>query len=104
MAITPNFELYSDVVISEQDDINLFEEKIKQGDYKSATTVIEKNNSLSKKGFRASFFNLMEEKIKELQIYLLNKTAEPDEYYSISKPDENFMKENGYIFWIKPVE
>lgn len=39
-----------------------------------------------------------------LKIKMLNKfAASPDEYYSITPPDEEWMKENGKQFWICPV-
>ncbi len=55
------------------------------------------------KGFRSSFFNQIENKIRELQIYCFNKTPEPEQYYSYEEPDLEFMKEHNKIFWIKPL-
>lgn len=53
------------------------------------------------KGFGASICNAMQNKIREIQIYLLNKTASPDEYYALQEPTEEEMQ--GKLFWIQPV-
>ena len=55
-----------------------------------------------KKGFRAAIFNSIQNKIREIQMYLLNKTAEPTEYYSLSEPTDEEMA--GKTFWLQPVE
>ena len=102
--LNPKFTLHEDVRVSNEETIALHGEYIKSGKYEEAKALLDKDTSMNNKGIRASFFNWMETKIKELQIYLLNKTAAPDEYYSLTEPTNEFMKENGYIFWIKPIE
>ena len=103
--ITPNFVPHSDISLSDMDDVNKHNNLIKQNNYSAATTLAhECAATISQKGVQASFFNAIEQKIRELQIYLLNKTASPDEYYSLTEPSAEFMKENGYLFWLKPVE
>ncbi len=52
-------------------------------------------------GFKASICNAMQNKLREIQIHLLNKTAAPDEYYSLQEPTEEEMQ--GKLFWIQPV-
>ena len=98
--LTPNFTPYSDVEISDKESIESHNNYVQDGYYEEAITLAD--SELSGKGFRASFFNAIENKIKEFQIYLLNKTALPDEYYSLTEPTEEEM--NGKLFWIKPVE
>lgn len=98
--LTPNFIPYSDVEISDKESIESHNNYVDGGYYEEAITLAD--SELSGKGFRASFFNAIENKIKEFQVYLLNKTALPDEYYSLTEPTEEEM--NGRLFWIKPVE
>lgn len=74
---------------------------IDSGNYSDATTLLDDNNY--QKGFRASLFNSIQNKIRTLQEYLLNEfVADEDSYYSYDEPDAEFMEENGYKFWIKP--
>ena len=98
--LTHNFTPYSDVEISDKESIETHNNYVDNGYYEEAITLAD--SALSGKGFRASFFNAIENKIKEFQIYLLNKTALPDEYYSLTEPTEEEM--NGKLFWLKPVE
>ena len=99
-----DYEPYSDTTISDKEIVALHENYIAENNYKKAKEIVDNDASMNKKGFRASFFNAIETKIKELQIYLLNKKASPDEYYSATEPTMDFMKENGYLFWIKPMD
>lgn len=98
---TPTYEPLSDVSLSDEEALKEHRELINQYKY---TEAVEKVNSdaLLKKGFRASFFNTIQSKIQELQIYLLNKNASPDELYSLTEPTEEEME--GKVFWIKPIE
>ena len=98
--LTPVFTPYSDVEIYDMDLVKSHDNLIQERNYEEAVSLADKK--LSGKGFRASFFNAIENKIKEFQVYLLNKTATPDEYYSITKPTDEEM--DGKLFWIKPVE
>ena len=98
--LTPNFIPYSDVEISDKESIESHNNYVDNGYYEEAITLAD--SELSGKGFRASFFNAIENKIKEFQVYLLNKTAAPDEYYSLTEPSDEEMKNK--LFWIKPIE
>ena len=98
--LTPNFTPYSDVEISDKESIESHNNYVNNGYYEEATALAD--SELSGKGFRASFFNAIENKIKEFQVYLLNKTAAPDEYYSLTEPSDEEMKNK--LFWIKPIE
>lgn len=82
------------------DDIDLFKEHdalIKNNKITDAVSLLNKNHY--KKGFRAFVFNTIQSKIRDLEIYILNKIAESDEYYSFEEPSEEEMK--GKKFWIK---
>ena len=98
--LIPNFTPHSDVEISDEELIDSHNNLIKIGKYEEAIALAD--NELSGKGFRASFFNVIENKIKEFQVYLLNKTAAPDEYYSLTEPTDAEMGEK--LFWIRPIE
>ena len=99
-----NFELHSDIAISNEETITSHESYIQQNLYLEAKTVVDNDTTMNNKGFRASMFNIINQKIQELQIYLLNKKAQPYEYYSLTEPTIEFMEQNGYTMWIKPVE
>lgn len=98
--LTPGFTPYSDVEISDIESIESHDNLIKNGKYEEAIALAD--SELSGKGFRASFFKAIENKIKEFQVYLLNKTAAPDEYYSLTEPTEEEMKNK--LFWLKPID
>lgn len=94
----------SDIAISDEETVSAHTEYINQGMYAEAKNVADSNEAMSTKGIRASIFKRLEEKIQELQIYLLNKKATPYEYYSLTEPTVEFLEKNGYLYWIKPVE
>ena len=72
---------------------------IDSGNYSDATTLLNDNNY--QKGFRASLFNSIQNKIHTLQEYLLNEfVANDDEFYSYDEPTAEQM--DGKTFWIKP--
>ncbi len=59
------------------------------------------NGSNDKKGFTAAVFNAIQNKLKKIQVYLLNKpSAETDEFYSITEPSPE--ETGNKSFWIKP--
>ena len=87
----------------EIDDINILSEHenlIKQNRYDDATALL--NNENYTKGFRASLFNSIQNKLRKVQEHILNEhVAESDEYYSYEEPSSEFMEENNYTFWMK---
>lgn len=99
--LIPTYIPYSDTTIADESSISTFENKIKENNYIEAKNIIDNDALLQQKGFRAEFFNLIEKKIQDLQIYILNKQANPDEYYSITEPNPEEMSEKR--FWIKPI-
>lgn len=72
---------------------------IDDGKYTDAVKLLDDNNYQS--GFRASIFNAIRERLLKIASFVLNLTADSEEYYSTEEPDPAFMKENGKIFWIQ---
>ena len=95
------FTPHNDMGAEDTDIVTQHKNLIDSGNYSDATTLLDDNNY--QKGFRASLFNSIQNKIHILQEYLLNEfVADEDSYYSYDEPDAEFMEENGYKFWIKP--
>lgn len=94
IGFTPHNDLHPDDISLVKEHENL----IKENKFSDATALLD--NADYQKGFRASLFNSMEQKIRSIQEYLLNKViAEPDEYYSYSEPTEEQMKNKTY--WVQ---
>ena len=69
--------------------------------YGDATTLL--NAQKYDKGFRASLFNRIQNKIREVELYFLNEyLAHEDEFFSFSEPTAEQMK--GKLFWIQLYE
>lgn len=100
--ITPSFTPYDDIGISDEEVTNAHQNLLEQHRYDEAVETIDENPAMNKKGIRASIMNRIEERIRQLQIHLLNKTAASDELYSLTQPTESQM--NNKLFWIKPIE
>lgn len=94
-----SFVPVSDVALSDVEILNQHKELVDNKDYDGATALL--NNSGYDKGIRASFINGIIKKIQDIGLYLLNLTADPEEYYSIEQPDPEWMRENGKLFWIQ---
>ncbi len=93
------FEPHSDMGADSIELVNRHDNLIKQNRYDDATVLLNENKY--KKGFRASLFNSIQNKIRALEIYLLNEfVADTDELYSFTEPTEEQM--NGKDFWIQP--
>lgn len=93
------FMPHNDVGIDDINAITQHKNLISQENYEDAGTLAGDHGA----GFVASLFNGIQNKIRTIQLYLLNEfVAESDEYYSDAEPDTTFMKENGYVYWIKP--
>lgn len=96
-----NFTPHSDVGANEIDIVNQHKNLINEGKFSDATTLLDNENF--EKGVRASLLNSIQNKIRKLQLYLLNEfVAEKDEYFSLEEPNLTFMEENGYKHWLKP--
>ena len=89
----------SDTTASEMPRVKQHEELIYEGKYSDAVKLLDDNNHQS--GFRASLFNAIRTRLLTISAYLLNITAEPEDYYSVEEPDPAFMEENGKKFWIQ---
>ena len=95
------FVPHSDVGANEIDIVNQHKNLIDTGNYSDATTLLDNNDY--QKGFRASLFNSIQNRLRSVQEYLLNQfVADDDEYYSYEEPTAEFMEENNYIWWIQP--
>lgn len=95
-----NFIPFSDAALSDMDLVNQHRTLISRGNYTEASALMNENYS---KGFKASLINGIIKKVQTIGLYLLNLTANPEEYYSIEEPDPEWMAENGKLFWIKPI-
>lgn len=93
------FVPWNDTKGSEMPIVNRHTKLIDAGRYSDAVKLLDENNHHS--GFRASLFNMLRTRLLTIAEHLLNKTAEPDEYYSVDEPDPAFMEENGKKFWIQ---
>ena len=95
------FEPHNDMGAEDIEIVNQHKNLINTGNYSDATTLLDNNDY--QKGFRASFFNSIQNKIRSVQEYLLNEfVADDDEFYSYEEPTAEFMEENNYIWWIQP--
>lgn len=93
------FAPHNDIEANDMNIVLEHENLIKEYNYSGATTLLD--NSDYKKGFRASLFNSIQNKIRELQLYLLNEfVAEDDEVYKLTEPTDEEMNEK--TWWIQP--
>ena len=93
------FTPHNDMGAEDTDIVTQHKNLIDSGNYSDATTLL--NNNDYQKGFRASLFNSIQNKIRTLQEYLLNElVADEDSYYSYDEPTAEQM--DGKTFWIKP--
>lgn len=95
-----SFVPHSDMDTHDIATVEQHQNVISQNRFQEAVSLLD--NAGHKKGFRAAIFNTIQNKLREIQIFLLNKTAEPNEYYSFTEPAEEEMR--GKTFWIQPVE
>lgn len=99
---------YNDYIFTPKGDVTINDKSlayqhktlINNNRFSDATELLDDNNFTG--GYRASFFNKLNEKIRSLQIYILNKLASPDELYSLTEPTSDEME--GKTFWIQPYE
>jgi len=90
------FEPHSDMSADDVKTVRQHDNLIKNKFYDAAGLL---NNNYAK-GFRASIFNSIQNKIRKLEEFLLNEfVPDKDEYYSYDEPDEAQME--GRSFWIQ---
>lgn len=94
-----NFIPHGDMEIDDLDTVTGYNGFLKSGQYENAQKLLLDRHY--EKGFLASFFNYLQDKLRQIQLAVLNKNAAPDEYYSLKEPTEEQMK--GKTFWIQPV-
>lgn len=94
------FSPHNDMDVKDIDTVNSHHKMIKQGKYSEAVSILDENEYNS--GFRSSLFNTIQNKIRKLQLYLMNKVvAKPEELFSDTEPTDDQME--GKLFWIKPL-
>lgn len=94
------FTPHNDMDAKDLDTVVAHEKLINQGRYSSAVSTLDKNQY--KNGFRAEMFNMIQNKLRNFQLYVLNKlVAKPDEFFSDTEPTDSQME--GKLFWIKPL-
>lgn len=94
------FEPLSDTGANELDLINEHNRLLNNNYYSEASTIA----SSTKKGFTASLFNYIQERLRALEVFILNEyVAEPGEYYSYNEPNIDEMPEDA-VFFIQIIE
>lgn len=89
------FEPLSDIGAEATDLINEHENLINNNQFSDASTLLESTT----KGFKASLFNLIQERLRALEVYLLNTfVADETEYYSYNEPNVDEMPEGAKFF------
>lgn len=95
------FKPASDIGANEMDTVQNHKNLISLHKYSDATSLLTEKDI--EKGVRASFLNSIQNKLRKLQLYLLNEfVADEYEYFSDEEPDAKFMEDNGYTHWLKP--
>lgn len=89
---------HCDMSIDDGSIVKTHDDFIRQHKYSAAAAFLKNHNY--QKGFTAALFNSIQNKIRELEIYLLNEyIADQDEFYSLTEPTEEQM--DGKKFWIQ---
>lgn len=92
------FEPHNDMEIDDLNTSIQHDNLIKQYKFDDATALL--NNANYEKGFKASLFNSIQNKIRTVQEYVLNEfVAEEDEYFSYEEPSEELMENK--TWWIQ---
>lgn len=87
----------SDISLKDQTLLEDYRRAINSAAYSSA---VEKLNTAKfEKGLRASVLNAINNRLKTLELFLLNLTADKDTFYSYEEPSAEQMK--GKKFWIQ---
>lgn len=90
---------HSDMSADELTIVTSHKELIQNQLYDESVSFLSGSNY--KKGFTAAVFNAIQNRLRKLQAYLLNKpSAETDEFYSITEPSPE--ETGSKRFWIKP--
>lgn len=94
------FEPLSDTGVNELDLINEHNELLKNNKMSEASNLI----SGTDKGFKASLFDYIQERLRALEVFILNSfVAEDGEYYSYNEPNTEEMPE-GAVFFIQIIK
>ena len=94
------FEPLSDTGANDIDSINEHNELLNNDSFSYAASLTASVG----KGFTASLFNLIQEKLRALEVYILNEfVADEGEYYSYNEPNIDEMPDDA-IFFIQILE
>ena len=89
---------HCDMSIDDSSVVETHDNFIRQHKYSAATAFLKSCNY--QKGFTALLFNSIQNKIRQLEIYLLNEyVADQYELYSLTEPTEEQMGDKK--FWIQ---
>ncbi len=93
------FSPHNDMSAEDTEIVTQHKNLIDAGNYSDATTLLDSNDY--QKGFRASLFNSIQNKIRTVQEYLLNEfVADDDTLYKFTEPSKQEME--GRKWWIQP--
>lgn len=89
------FEPLSDIGVNEKEELETHNKKINNGNYNDAASVTE----ITGKGFTASLFNSIRNKIRVIELMILNEfVADEGEYFSYNAPNEEEMPKGTEVF------
>ncbi len=95
-----SFEPLSDIGVDELDLVAQHNSLLKNNKYSDASALL----SRTIKGFKASLFNLIQERLRKFELFILNSfVAEEGEYYSYNEPNVEEMPD-GAIFFIQLID
>lgn len=89
----------SDLGIEDESMLEDYNIKVKSNKYSDAVKLLDEKKC--NKGIRASILNSIKQSILNLEVYLLNLTADADTIYSLTEPTAEQMQ--GKLYWIKPI-
>lgn len=92
-------EPISELGLDDLQTLSNYNSEINNAKYSNAVKVLD--DAQCKKGFRAAIFNKIKEDIINLEIFLLNLTADENTIYSLTEPTEEQMQ--GKLYWIQPI-
>ncbi len=87
-----SFVPHSDMDVYDVNTVEQHKNLIEQNRFSEAALLPD--NTGHKKGFRAAIFNTIQNKLREIQLYLLNKTAAPtNTTLSLNQPMRKWKRE-----------
>lgn len=90
----------NDIQITDENILAEYNNKMNNSNYSSAVAKLNEKH-FENGGIRASIFNVLKKSIIDLEIFILNLTADQDTLYSLNEPTNQQMGDR--IFWIQPI-